>query len=395
MLTAELENIGAAESAGIKLTARAPKSDSENSKTYGTFTSDTLAPNEIREVEFELPDFGFEDLSGYGIAEIMLDIEEGSNTSLASAVLNASTTVDIVFDCENEIAMTAGETKKISASAMPENASDREIVYSSSDAAVANISEDGTITAVGNGTAEITAYNPSSTVKRSITVTVTGGAEPTQRPSSGGSASTGSWSTGSASATPMPTATPAGADTGLPFTDVSSGDWFYDAVKYVYDNGLFKGTSDTLFEPDAPMTRGMFATVLGRAAGVDANAEYENVFADVEPNEYYAPYIAWASENGMVEGNGDGTFTPDDNITREQMAKIFLGYYRCMGEGPEGAWAIALNYADVDQMSDWALEGVMFCTLKGLLMGKENNMFDPKGNALRSEVATVLMRAGM
>lgn len=143
------------------------------------------------------------------------------------------------------------------------------------------------------------------------------------------------------------------------------------------------------------MTRGMFATVLGRAAGVDANAEYENVFTDVEPNEYYAPYIAWASENGMVEGNGDDTFTPDDNITREQMAKIFLGFYRYMGEGTEGAWAIALNYADVDQMSEWALEGVMFCTLKGLLMGKENNMFDPKGNALRSEVATVLMRAGM
>lgn len=395
MLTAELENIGAAESAEIKLTVRAPKSDSENSKTYGTFTSEALAPNEIREVEFELPDFGFDDLSGYGIAEIMLDIEEGNNASLASAVLNASATVDIVFDCENEIAMTAGETKKISASAMPENASDREIVYSSSDAAVANISEDGTITAIGNGTAEITAYNPSSTVKRSITVTVTGGAEPNQRPSSGGSASIGNWSTGSASATPMPTATPDGADTGLPFTDVSRGDWFYDAVKYVYDNGLFKGTSDTLFEPDAPMTRGMFATVLGRAAGVDASAEYENVFADVEPNEYYAPYIAWASENGMVEGNGDGTFAPDDNITREQMAKIFLGYYRYMGEGPEGAWAIALNYADVDQMSDWALEGVMFCTLKGLLMGKENNMFDPKGNALRSEVATVLMRAGM
>ena len=139
----------------------------------------------------------------------------------------------------------------------------------------------------------------------------------------------------------------------------------------------------------------MFTTVLGRASGVDTSSGYENVFTDVDPNEYYAPYIAWASSNGIVEGNGDGTFTPDENITREQMAKIFLDYYRYIGEGPEGAWAIALEYGDVDQISDWAVEGVMFCTLQGLLEGKENNMFDPKGNALRSEVATVLMRANL
>lgn len=406
VFTVELENIGAADSAELNLTARTPNSESDEPVIYGGLTSEPLAPGETRTVEVELPDFEFAYLSDYGVAEIMLDIEDGENASLASAVLNAPETVDIVFDCESEIALTAGEQRKITASAMPENASDRTIVYSSSDGAVASVSEDGTITAVGNGTAEITAYNPATAVEKSITVTVTGGPEPTQRPSGGGSSS-GGWSGGSTAATEAPAstqapdatqapeATPGGADTGLPFTDVSVDDWFYDAVKYVYDMGLFNGTSDTLFEPDTPMTRGMFVTVLGRASGVDTSAAYENVFTDVDPSEYYAPYVAWASSNGIVEGNGDGTFTPDENITREQMAKIFLDYYRYIGEVPEGAWAIALEYGDIDQISDWAVEGVMFCTLQGLLEGKENNMFDPKGNALRSEVATVLMRANL
>ncbi len=407
VFTAELENVGVSGSAELNLTARTPDSYDGEPITYGSLTSEPLAPGETRTVEIEMPDFEFEYLSDYGVAEISLDIEDGENDSVASAVLNASETVDIVFDCEDEIALTAGEQRKISATAMPENASDRAIVYSSSDGAVANVSEDGTITAIGNGTAEIAAYNPATAVERSITVTVTGGPEPTQRPSGGGGSSSGGWSGGTAAATQAPAstqapdatqapeATPGAADTGLPFTDVSVDDWFYDAVKYVYDMGLFNGTSDTLFEPDTPMTRGMFTTVLGRASGVDTSSGYENVFTDVDPNEYYAPYIAWASSNGIVEGNGDGTFTPDENITREQMAKIFLDYYRYIGEGPEGAWAIALEYGDVDQISDWAVEGVMFCTLQGLLEGKENNMFDPKGNALRSEVATVLMRANL
>lgn len=404
VFTAELENIGTADSAELNLTARTPNSESGDSVIFGTLTSEPLAPGETRTVEVELSDFEFAYLSDYGVAEIMLNIKDGENSSLASAVLNVPDTVDIVFDCGEEIAMTVGEQRKISASAMPESASDREIVYSSSNAAVANVSEDGTITAAQNGTAEITAYNPATAVKNSVTVTVTGGPEPTEAPQTGGAAvnaGSGSSFSTEAQAASSPTVPPEATqspgdipgDTGLPFTDVGSDDWFYDAVKYVYDNGLMNGTSDTLFEPEAEMTRGMFVTVLGRAHGVDTSAAYENVFSDVDEYEYYAPYIAWAAENGIAEGNGDGTFSPDENVTREQMAKIFLGYFSYIGQGPSGMWATALEYGDIDQMSDWAIDGIMFCTMRGLLEGKENNMFDPKGNALRSEAAAVLMRA--
>ena len=177
----------------------------------------------------------------------------------------------------------------------------------------------------------------------------------------------------------------------LPFTDVSASDWYYDGVKYVYDNGLMNGTSATWFEPETTMTRGMLVTVLGRAEGVSGGSS--SVFSDVNPNEYYAPYIAWASSSGIVNGIGGGMFAPDDIVTREQIAKIFKGYYEYLGDTTNASGA--LDYADAYLISDWAIPGVAFCKEKGLMQGKEGNMFDPQGGATRAEAATILMRAGI
>ena len=199
-----------------------------------------------------------------------------------------------------------------------------------------------------------------------------------------------------------PSRKPTGAGTGsvvapitpsvsLPFVDVAATDWFYNSVKYVYENGLFKGVTETTFEPDTAITRGMFVTVLGRKAGVIDGAAVTE-YADVAGDEYYAAHIKWATENGIVNGYGDGAFGPNDIITREQMATIILRYNTFLGRGPAGAWAVELPFADVAEISEYAVDGVMYCYKDGIMTGKNDNMFDPQGKATRAEVATVLER---
>ena len=117
-----------------------------------------------------------------------------------------------------------------------------------------------------------------------------------------------------------------------PFTDVKPGDWCYDAVLYAKANGFFSGTSETTFSPNGTMTRGMFVTVLGRMAGIDP-AKYggDTGFTDVPEGMYYAPYVKWAAQYGITGGTGDGRFSPDALITRQQMAALFVRYFEKFG----------------------------------------------------------------
>ena len=177
----------------------------------------------------------------------------------------------------------------------------------------------------------------------------------------------------------------------LPFADVNSSDWFYDAVKSAYEDGLMNGVTDTEFSPGMTLTRGMLATILGRMDGASQMME-TNEYTDIDQNAYYAPYVAWGTANGILNGFGDGTFRPDEAVTREQTAKIIKSYYDFKGEGPVGAWAIRLDYSDTDQISDWATEGVMFCAMKGIMSGRENGTFDPKANITRAEFAATISR---
>ena len=116
-----------------------------------------------------------------------------------------------------------------------------------------------------------------------------------------------------------------------PFADVDINDWYYDAVRHVYENEIFNGTSETEFSPDGTMTRGMFVTVLGRMAGIDVD-EYtgETPFTDVSYSAYYAPYVTWAAKYGITGGTGDGKFSPNALINREQMATFFVRYLLVM-----------------------------------------------------------------
>ena len=102
--------------------------------------------------------------------------------------------------------------------------------------------------------------------------------------------------------------------------------------------------------------------------------------------------VEWASENGIVDGVGEGAFAPDRAVTREQMAKMLLAYFNYLKKGPEGSWAIQLKYTDLAQISQWAMEGVMFCTMKELITGYADGTFRPQNTATRAEVATILSR---
>ncbi len=178
-------------------------------------------------------------------------------------------------------------------------------------------------------------------------------------------------------------------DTAEIFEDISKKDWFYknDAVNFVYTNGYFNGITATQFAPNTAMTRGMLVTVLGRMSGIDENYVKKNTFTDVKRNKYYAPFVAWACDMGIVNGFEDGSFRPEENVTREQLSKVMALY--C---GLEKA-TNQTQFADHEKIAPWAREYVYACKAAGIVNGRplgESFVFDPIAGATRAEVATIL-----
>lgn len=140
------------------------------------------------------------------------------------------------------------------------------------------------------------------------------------------------------------------------------------------------------------MTRGMFVTVLGRMAGVNpGNYAGPSTFTDVSENAYYAPYVAWAAKYGVTVGMGDGKFSPDAYINRQQMAAFFVRYFETFGVDYETGANITSNPADLDSVSSWARDAVLKLWRTGLLVGNGEN-FDPTGSATRAQTATICYR---
>ena len=174
------------------------------------------------------------------------------------------------------------------------------------------------------------------------------------------------------------------------FTDIT-GHWAADNILFAASRGLLSGTSDTTFSPGTGMTRGMFVTALGRLAGINPDSYKTGKFTDVKADAYYAPYVNWAAQTGIVEGVTATTFAPDTNINREQMAVIMKNYAAKLGHDlPQTLKAV--TFADNTQISSWAKDAVKSMQQAGILAGKNENKFDPKGTATRAEVATVLRR---
>ncbi len=169
------------------------------------------------------------------------------------------------------------------------------------------------------------------------------------------------------------------------FVDVVKTAWYHDAVQKAYDNKWFAGTADDRFTPDGVVTRGMFVTVLGRYE--KAEAKPSDRFADVSPSEYYAGYVAWAAEKGIVKGISETEFAPDTAITREQIALIMYNYIISKGiELEEGEKA---EFADDSDISSWAAEAVYYMQKTGIINGMPDGTFAPKKTATRAEIATI------
>ena len=172
-----------------------------------------------------------------------------------------------------------------------------------------------------------------------------------------------------------------------PFTDVKTGDWFYESVMYVLQNELFKGVSNTKFDPTGTMTRAMYVTVMGRIAEIDP-AQYTGSggFSDVQTGSWYGPYVVWAKEKGITGGVGGDRFAPDGLVTREQMAAMTVRFFESYGI-PFPDKVTDTQPKDLDSVASWAKEAVLKLWACGLFQGDNNGNFNPKNNASRAEAA--------
>ena len=175
----------------------------------------------------------------------------------------------------------------------------------------------------------------------------------------------------------------------LPFTDVSTSDWFYDDVAFVYENGLFSGTDSRSFSPNASMTRAMLVTVLYRLEG-ESTVTGRSSFTDVRSGAYYEKAVIWAAANGIVTGTDSTSFSPDAKVTREQLAAILYRYaqYRKLDTD---ASAKLNSFTDADSVSAYASEALGWAVSEGLINGASGKLM-PKGDATRAQVAAILHR---
>lgn len=171
-------------------------------------------------------------------------------------------------------------------------------------------------------------------------------------------------------------------DTG--FSDVAADAWYADAVVYNRTNGIMSGTTDTTFEPNAPMSRAMLASVLYRIEGSPAVYGTDNL-TDTANDAWYSDAVLWASEQNIISGYGNGLFGTNDPVSREQIAAILWRY-----AGSPRADGNTEKFADTSAISDWAVAAVEWARENGIINGKGENLFDPSGQATRAEVAAIL-----
>ncbi len=176
------------------------------------------------------------------------------------------------------------------------------------------------------------------------------------------------------------------------FWDVPLNAWYYDAVDYVHQEGLFSGTSETTFSPGKAMTRGMFVTVLGKFAEVNPNAYESGSFSDVAIRDYYAPYVEWAAEKGIVGGVGGGKFAPGSSITREQMALMLYKYAKTVGADTSVDADQLLSFPDWMSTSEYAQQAMAWAVTHGVLGGSDGKLL-PQGTATRAQTVQIFYNA--
>ena len=335
-----------------------------------------------------------------------------------------------------------GNTATLTATVEPDNATNQNVTWSSSDPSVATVAN-GVVTAVGAGTATITAtaadgsgktaactvtverpYVPPANPNYRIDVTTTEGGTVDKDPAAAKAGET-------VTLTPAPeegyevgevivtdrfgdtvdvTANPDGTYTftmpngqvkvevtfvevqpePLPFTDVSETDWFHDAVRYVYDNGLMDGVGDGQFAPNATTNRAMVVTILYRLAG-EPDESGDSAFTDVADGLWYTDAVLWAAQKGIVNGISETEFAPAGDLTREQLATILYRYAAYQGYDVSQRADLS-GFGDASSISGYAQEALSWAHAQGLVLGFEDGSLRPQGTASRAQIAAVLMR---
>lgn len=182
-----------------------------------------------------------------------------------------------------------------------------------------------------------------------------------------------------------------GGKTYTPFVDITANDWYADAVLFAYEQQLFQGLTATVFSPNTEMNRAMLATVLSRLAGVHGSAPSVG-FTDVTAADWYADAVNWAAGAGIVNGLGNGSFGPNNSVTREQMATMLYRYasdYLGMRVTASGDLSV---FPDRDQISAYAVDAVSWAVGSGIMNGHSSGTLSPGGTATRAEVAIMLQR---
>ena len=364
----------------------------------------------------------------------------GSDSKSLSITIGAQTNVPVTGVSLNTstLNLIEGGTGTLIATVLPETATNRNVTWSSNAPGVATVNSSGKVTAVSAGTATITVTTvdggftatcavtvrpeiPPANPNYRITVEATQGGTVTADPTAAKAGATVTltpvpdrgYQVGSVAVTDrfgnavavteqadgtytftMPngqvTVTVTFAEAPLPFPDVAEGDWFYDAVRYAYENGLMDGVGDNLFAPNSETTRAQLVTILYRLEG-EPEVSGTSGFTDVEAGTWYTDAVAWAAANGIVNGVSETEFAPGKDITREQLATILFRYAEAKGYDVS-ARADLSAYPDADQIQSYATESVAWAVAEGLIQGFEDNTLRPAGNATRAQIATILMR---
>ena len=178
----------------------------------------------------------------------------------------------------------------------------------------------------------------------------------------------------------------------LPYQDVQQSDWYYSAVSFAYYNGLMNGVADMLFDPNGTMTRAMLVTVLWRLDG--GSADGTSPYTDVPEGTWYTDGVIWATENGIVNGVGNGKFDPNGTVTREQIATILYRYAAYRGVDVSDRASLDL-FTDAGAVSDYARAPMQWAVQTKLISGRLDHKqlyLAPQSGGTRAEVATILMR---
>ena len=366
----------------------------------------------------------------------------GSDSKELTLTINpAPVLVTSVALNKSELSLYTGQSEILTATVQPEDATNKNVTWSSDKPAVATV-EGGTVTARGAGEATITvttedgkktatctvtvtrSYIPPTNPNYRITVEATQGGTVTADPTAAKAGTTVTltpvphrgYQVGTVAVTDRfgePVAVTEQADgtytftmpngqvkvevtfvesqpEPLPFTDVAGGDWFHDAVRYVYDNGLMDGVGDGQFAPNATTNRAMVVTILYRLAGEPA-VSGQSDFTDVADGLWYTDAVAWAAEKGIVNGISATEFAPSGDLTREQLATVLYRYAEGMGYDVS-AQADLSGFPDADQIQSYAPQALSWAVAEGLLQGFEDDSLQPGGTATRAQIATILMR---